>query len=129
MKDITTRARKAARELAVMPAETKDRALAAMAEAIGAARAEIKKANEADIDLAAKSGKSPAFLDRLALNDKRIDGMCIMMRDVFALKDPIGDVIEKTTRPNGLVIEKVRAGLQATLDSFIDALSEYLAGN
>lgn len=108
MKNITTRARKAAADLAVISTAAKDKALLAMADAINDARAVIKKANEADVDAARKSGKSDAFVDRLTLNDKRIDGMSSMLRDVAGLKDPVGAVIEKTTRPNGLVIEKVR---------------------
>lgn len=108
MKDITTLARQAAVELALMSAAAKDKALIAMADAMNASREAIKKANEADVEAAKKSGKTPAFVDRLALNDKRVDGMCAMLREVAALKDPVGAVIEKTTRPNGLVIEKVR---------------------
>lgn len=108
IKEITTRARKAAIELALMDSKKKDAALLAMADAINAARADIKKANEADVELAKKNGKTTAFIDRLELTDKRIDGMCAMLRDVAALKDPVGDILEKTTRPNGLVIEKVR---------------------
>lgn len=108
MKEITTRARKAAVELALMDVKKKDAALLAMADAINDARADIKKANDADVELARKNGKTAAFIDRLELTDKRIDGMCAMLRDVAALKDPVGDILEKTTRPNGLVIEKVR---------------------
>jgi glutamate-5-semialdehyde dehydrogenase len=108
IKDITSKAREAALQLAVTQTEAKDRALFAMADAIDAARTEIKKANAGDVEEARKGGKSSAFLDRLALNDKRIDGMSSMLREVAALKDPVGLVMEKTTRPNGLVIEKVR---------------------
>ena len=108
MKDITERAGKAAAELAVMPAEDKNKVLLAMAEGIERARDGIKKANKADIERAEKSGKSGAFMDRLRLDDKRIDGMAAMMREVSALADPVGEVLEKRQRPNGLVIEKVR---------------------
>jgi glutamate-5-semialdehyde dehydrogenase len=108
MKDMTTLARKAAIELALMDSKKKDATLLAMADAINAARVGIKKANDADVELARKNGKTAAFIDRLELTDKRIDGMCAMLRDVAALKDPVGDILEKTTRPNGLVIEKVR---------------------
>ena len=108
MKDITERAKKAAAELSVMPAEDKNKVLLAMAEGIESARDVIKKANKADIERAEKSGKSGAFIDRLGLDDKRIDGMAAMMREVSALADPVGEVLEKRQRPNGLVIEKVR---------------------
>jgi len=108
MKDITDRAREAAVELAVMDAKSKNKVLLSMAEELDNSRDNIKKANETDIASAEKNGRNKAFLDRLKLDDKRIDGMCSMMRVVAGLKDPVGDVLEKTERPNGIVIEKVR---------------------
>lgn len=108
MKEITTKARKAAGALALMSSVDKNKVLLAMAESLDVARAGIQKANAADISAAEKNGKNSAFLDRLRLDDKRIDGMCSMLRDVAALADPIGNVIEKRVRPNGLAIEKVR---------------------
>ena len=106
MKNIIERARASSRLLAVATREDKDKSLLAMAEALDASREKIKKANS--IDLKEAEGKNQAFLDRLKLDDKRIDGMAGMLRDVAALEDPVGDVLEEVRRPNGLVIEKVR---------------------
>ena len=106
MKNIIERARASSRLLAVATREDKDKSLLAMAEALDASREKIKKANS--IDLKEAEGKNQAFLDRLKLDDKRIDGMASMLRDVAALEDPVGDVLEEVRRPNGLVIEKVR---------------------
>lgn len=108
MKEITERARSSAIELAVMSTEDKDRALVAMAKGLAASKEEIIKANRMDLDNAKKEGKSSAVIDRLELTDKRFQGMCSMLRDVAALKDPVGDVLETVERSNGLVIEKVR---------------------
>ena len=108
MKGLTTRARRAARELSVISTERKDRALLLMADALHSAGADIKKANEADIAAARDGGKNDAFIDRLSIDDKRLGGMYAMMRDVAALSDPVGAVIATVKRPNGLVIEKVR---------------------
>ncbi|MFH1665939.1 MAG: glutamate-5-semialdehyde dehydrogenase [Candidatus Omnitrophota bacterium] len=108
MKKITDRAKKAAAVLSCMTTEDKDRVLLAMAEGLGKFSGRIKEANNRDLIEAKKGLKNKAFLDRLKLDDKRIDGMRAMMREVAALKDPVGEVIERTSRPNGLVIEKVR---------------------
>lgn len=108
MRQITTKAREAALELAVTPTEKKDKVLLAMSRGIDAAREDIKKANLQDIANAEKSGKSKAFVDRLRLDDRRIDGMCAMMKEVAGLDDPVGKVIESVRRPNGLLIKKVR---------------------
>lgn len=108
MKGITQRARHAANRLAVVESGKKNNALLAMAENIDSARVDIKEANEADMVCAGKKGKTVAFIERLRLNDSRIDGMCAMMREVAALDDPVGKVIEENRRPNGLVIKKVR---------------------
>ncbi|MFC1480477.1 glutamate-5-semialdehyde dehydrogenase, partial [Candidatus Omnitrophota bacterium] len=102
------RAGKAATTLRVISTKDKNRVLLAMAESIDKARDEIRSANETDIANAEKSGKNKSFIDRLKLDDKRIDGMCAVMREVAALDDPVGKVIEKRKRPNGLLIEKVR---------------------
>jgi len=108
MKNITGRARKAAASLGVMPTKKKNAILLKMAKALDQARDSIGEANEVDVANARGKGKSKAFVDRLKLDDKRIDGMCSMMREVAALDDPVGTVLEKKKRPNGLVIEKVR---------------------
>ncbi len=108
MKDITSKAKRGAASLAVMKTKDKNKVLLAMAESLDRSRAGIKKANAIDLKNAEEKGRNKAFLDRLKMDDKRIDGMCKMMRDVSKLQDPVGEVLEKRERPNGLIIEKVR---------------------
>ncbi len=73
----------------------------------------ILKENAIDLAKARKAGISPVLLDRLTLNEKRIAQMIAGVKDVVALPDPVGEVIERKRRPNGLVIEKVRVPLGA----------------
>lgn len=108
IKEITSKARIAARELALAPTSLKNAALEAMSKEICLAAGDIKNANEIDISNAEKNDKGAAFIDRLRLDDKRISSMSSMIKEVVSLRDPIGDIIETVTRPNGLVIEKVR---------------------
>ena len=108
MKQITDKAKKATSSLAVLTAEKKNSVLLKMAEALDENNEAIKSANAVDIKNAQAKEKNKAFLDRLEINDKRMFGMIQMMKDVAGLKDPVGDVIEKNKRPNGLIIEKVR---------------------
>jgi glutamate-5-semialdehyde dehydrogenase len=108
MKDIVEKARKAARWLGVLSTTEKNRILLAMAEGIKSEADRIKKANAEDVARAKKNGKNSAFIDRLKLDDKRIDSICSMIKDVAELGDPVGEVLERLERPNGLVIEKVR---------------------
>ncbi len=108
MKDITDRARKAAVRLAVMSEDEKNKILLLMADELKSSREDIQAANELDIANSGEKGKNAAFLDRLRLDDKRIEGMCAMMKEVAVLRDPVGDVLETVKRPNGLRIEKVR---------------------
>lgn len=108
MKEITDKARNAARKLSVMTTDEKNKVLLAMAEALDSSRSSIKAANEEDLSAGEAAGKNKAFLDRLELDDKRIDGMRDMMRAVAELQDPVGKVLDTIKRPNGLVIDKVR---------------------
>ena len=92
--------------LASATAEQKNRALDAMAGALKAHEAQILAANE--LDLADAEGKiSTVMLDRLRLTPERIDGMIEGIRQVAGLPDPVGRVLERVERPNGLIIEKV----------------------
>jgi glutamate-5-semialdehyde dehydrogenase len=111
MGDIGRRARAAARALALASTVQKDRALAAMAKAIRASTAAIIKANGEDIAEAKAGGATAAFLDRLALDAKRIGAMADGLDAVAALPDPVGKVTERWTRPNGMTIERVRVPL------------------
>jgi glutamate-5-semialdehyde dehydrogenase len=111
MHDLGIGAKAAARVLALAPAAQKDRSLAAMASAIRTRAAAILAANAEDIAEAKASGATAAFLDRLALNDKRVAAMADGLDVVRGLTDPVGAVSERWTRPNGLLIERVRVPL------------------
>jgi len=108
MAEIGERARSAARVLALAPTAQKDRALAAMAAAIRARKAQILGANAEDMAEAKASGATSAFLDRLALDEGRVAAMAEGLDVVRALADPVGTVTERWTRPNGMTIERVR---------------------
>jgi glutamate-5-semialdehyde dehydrogenase len=111
MREIGRRAKAAARVLALASAEQKDKALVAIAAAIRAGQDDILAANAEDIAEAKASGETAAFLDRLALDPKRIALMIAGVDTVRALKDPVGAVMERWTRPNGMTIERVRVPL------------------
>jgi len=104
-------ARAAARMLALAPAEQKNRALDAMARAIRAQVPLILAANAEDRAEGRATGVSGAFLDRLSLNEARIEAMAAGIEVVRALDDPVGKVTESWTRPNGMTIERVRVPL------------------
>jgi glutamate-5-semialdehyde dehydrogenase len=104
-------AKSAARVLALAGTAQKDAALAAMAQAIRRSRADILAANAQDLADAKAAGATAAFLDRLALDDKRIAAMADGLDVVRALPDPVGTVTERWTRPNGMTIERVRVPL------------------
>jgi glutamate-5-semialdehyde dehydrogenase len=108
MREIGEQARSSARVLALAPTAQKDRALAAMAAAIRARRAQILAANAEDMAEAKASGATAAFLDRLALDERRVAAMADGLEVVCALPDPVGTVTERWTRPNGMTIERVR---------------------
>lgn len=111
MTELGRRARAAGRALALAEAGVKTRALHAAAAAIRAAAPEILAANARDLARARADGMSAAFLDRLALDEKRIEGIAAGVDMVAGLPDPVGAVTESWTRPNGLVIERVRTPL------------------
>ncbi len=108
MQDIGLRARKAARALALAPSAQKDKALHAMAKAIRAATPDILAANESDVTEARAAGVTGSFLDRLTLDDSRVAAMAEGLDVVAQLKDPVGEVMAKWTRPNGMTMERVR---------------------
>lgn len=98
----------AARELARLTPRRQDAILLGMADAIDADHAEILAANAADMDDARRNGLSSAMLDRLRLDEKRLQGISAGIRSVAALPNPLGKSIWRRTRPNGLKISKVR---------------------
>jgi glutamate-5-semialdehyde dehydrogenase len=111
MREIGRRAREAARTLALALSAAKDAALAAMAKTIVARAEEILAANAEDVAEAKGQGETAAFIDRLALDHKRIEAMAAGCEAVRALPDPVGAVMESWTRPNGMTIERVRVPL------------------
>ena len=84
-------------------------AVLAMAAAIRAARDEIRAANQRDLD--GLTDRSPAFRDRLTLTEARIDALAQALETIAALPDPVGRVVESSTRPNGMRIARVRVPL------------------
>ena len=102
------RARRAAVQLAAMPAPAKAAALRAAAAASRAVAQAIQAANAEDMAAAEANGLSGALLDRLKLDAGRIEAMAGGVEAVAALADPVGDVIDRIERPNGLVLTRVR---------------------
>ncbi|MGA6973858.1 MAG: glutamate-5-semialdehyde dehydrogenase [Candidatus Binatus sp.] len=103
-----TKARAAAPGMALATTAQKNDFLRRLAMLIRESRAEIIRANAIDLEHARKSGRGGAFVERLTLDDKRIEAMAAGVLQVAALDDPVGSAIEKWTRPNGLKIEKIR---------------------
>lgn len=104
-------ARAAARKLAPKTRATKDAALLAIARNLEIRTNEVLRANEADLDAARGRGITGAMLDRLMLNPARIKDMASSVRSIAALPDPIGEVVSRITRPNGLHVTRVRVPL------------------
>ena len=100
--------RAAARALATTPSDAKRSALLAMADALEAGVEEVLWANRADTDAAETEGVGSAVLDRLALTEERVAVVAAGVRQIAALPDPIGQVIEERTLDNGLRLSKVR---------------------
>ena len=107
MTRLARQARVASRELAQLTTAEKNSCLLAMAAALEKNADAIKQANAPDMDAAAKSGLSSAMLDRLKLDDKRIAAMAKGLREVAALADPVGRILDERVRPNGLKLQKI----------------------
>lgn len=108
MANMTANARSAARRLAGANDATKAAALLAAAAALRASVADILAANAKDVAAAVAAGISPAMLDRLKLDEGRIAAMASAVEQVATLEDPVGQIIDSRSRPNGLVMERVR---------------------
>ena len=106
--DMTTRARAAARVLASASDAAKADALRKAAAQLRAAQDGILAANALDMEEGLAKGLSPAMLDRLLLDADRLAGVAKAVEAVAALKDPVGDIIDETRRPNGLLMQRVR---------------------
>jgi glutamate-5-semialdehyde dehydrogenase len=111
MKDIGGRAKSAAAELAFAEPAAKQRALEAAADAVLSRRDAILAANQKDMDYGRDKNLSPAMLDRLMLDETRIEGIAESLRAVAAQDDPVGEVIAEWDRPSGLHIQRVRTPL------------------
>ena len=109
--EICQRAKAASIEMAKLSADDKNTALCRMANALEANSEKILAANKADVEAAKAKGLKAALLDRLALDQKKVQGMAKDMREVSALTDPIGTIISSWIRPNGLIISQVRVPL------------------
>ncbi len=111
IKLITDSLRAASQKLALQNASVKNAALVAVAEALDKNRASIIAANKLDIDDARATGMSESIIDRLLLNDKRIDGIIESLRLVIGQTDPVGEEIAGWKTPNGMTIRQVRVPL------------------
>ena len=109
--EVCRAAKRAARTLATLDASVKDAALECVARALEASTQEILEANQSDVAAGREAGLSPALLDRLTLDDRRIEAMAAGVRAIAALPDPVGEVLEEFRRPNGLEIRKLRVPL------------------
>jgi glutamate-5-semialdehyde dehydrogenase len=109
--DVCRAAKAASRALATIDSATKDRALLAMADALEARTPEILEANARDLEAGRESGLSSALMDRLALDADRVAAMAGGVREIVALQDPVGEVLDGFRLPNGLDVRKVRVPL------------------
>src|SRR5437867_1555513 len=104
-------ARDAARTLALCPTKLKNDALGQMAHGLIEKTAALLEANRADVERARSRGAARAFLDRLALTETRLEEMAQGLREIAALPDPVGTVVEAWRRPSGIEISRVRVPL------------------
>ena len=111
IKQICVKAKAASVEMAKLSADAKNAALCRMANALEANSDKILAANKADVEAAKAKGVNAALLDRLALDQKKIQTMAKELKEVSALPDPIGAILSSWTRPNGLIISQVRVPL------------------
>ncbi len=109
--DVCTAARAAARRLVALDSAAKDAALHAIADALELRAAEIVEANRRDMDAGREAGLSEALLDRLMLDELRVGAIAAQVRDVAALRDPVGELIDGFRLPNGLEVRKERVPL------------------
>src|SRR5918999_1608557 len=109
--DICRAAKAAARALAQVDSATKDRALLAIADALETRVGEILEADALDLEAGRGSGLSSALMDRLAVDERRVAAMGTGVREIVALPDPVGEVLDGFRLPNGLDVRKVRVPL------------------
>jgi glutamate-5-semialdehyde dehydrogenase len=108
IEEICKKAKIASVEMAKLSADAKNTAICRMANALEANADKILAANQADVEAAKVKGLKASLLDRLALDQKKVQTMAKELREVSALPDPIGTILSTWTRPNGLIISQVR---------------------
>ena len=116
-RELAVRARAASRKLAIVPGAARTEAVKRLAADLrdpGFATS-LEAANAADVEDACKAGQAKALVDRLIFGRARLYQTCAAVEEVAALPDPVGEVVERSTRPNGLQIERVRAPLGVIL--------------
>ncbi len=111
MAELGARAKAAARPLALASTDAKDAALHAAADLLQERSEQVLEANARDVIRAERAGTTATVIDRLRLDERRIGSMAAGLRGVAGLADPVGEVVEGWTRPNGLHIDKVRVPL------------------
>lgn len=116
-RDITKSAREAARALANAPTKTKDRVLRRVAEALRdeAVQARVTEANALDLEAGQAAGLSEAMLDRLRLDDKRLEALAKSLDEIAALPDPVGRIDELVARPSGIQVGRMKVPLGVIL--------------
>ena len=107
MIELAKQAKSASRDLARLATVDKNACLVAMADALEQSTAVLKQANAIDMEAAAGMGLSSAMLERLKLDEKRISQMAKGLREVAALPDPVGRILDERVRPNGLKLQKI----------------------
>ncbi|MCX7738980.1 MAG: glutamate-5-semialdehyde dehydrogenase [Hydrogenothermaceae bacterium] len=113
--EIAQRAKRTVRALTKLTTNIKNRTLLRTSELLLERREDILKENRKDLENAEKKGYSKALLDRLALDEKRIRQMAQVLKDVASLPDPVGEIINMWTRPNGLKVGQMRVPLGVIL--------------
>lgn len=111
MQDLGLKAKAAAQVLSIAPTEQKNNALLKAAELLRQNMPKIKEANAKDMAAGTEKGLSASMLDRLMLDDARIEGMAAGLEAIAKLEDPVGDIMSEWDRPNGLEIQRVRVPL------------------
>ena len=109
--EIATRARAAARLIGRLTPEEKERALLRLAALLRERASDIGRENQKDLRDGEESGLSSALLDRLELNEARIDSMAIAVEEIAAAADPVGEVVSQRTRPGGFEVGQLRIPL------------------
>jgi len=111
VEELGKKARAAASKLATMTTSAKDEALLAMADALVSGAPLIVERNKADLESGREQGISGALMDRLTLTEARIGEMAEGLREVAAMRDPVGEIVDGWRMNNGLAVEKVRVPL------------------